>query len=401
MFGNLLTFLSSGLLALSWWQILLAMLIMTHVTIVDVTLYLHRCLAHRALDLHPAVRHFFRFWLWMTTGISGNEWAAVHRKHHAKCETADDPHSPQMLGICKVVFEGSELYTAQARNEETLRKFGYGMPKDWLERHVYTKYRNLGVSLLMVIDVALFGVIGVSVWAVQMMWIPFWAGGVVNGFGHFRGYRNFDTDDASTNVIPFGIVIGGEELHNNHHAYPTSAKLSNKWYELDVGWMYIRALAALRLATIRKVAQAPYLIEGKRTVDDATLRAVLFHRHEVMASYVKSAEIGCEQELARAGHLNCREKLRIRRGVRQWLRQPAQASRGKPGQVLPFADAWDHNSTLRTCVELRQELSAIWGRSSASQEQLLRQLQAWCQTAEQSGIQALEEFSLRLRRYAQ
>lgn len=401
MFRDLLTFLASGLLALSWWQILLAMLVMTHMTIVDVTLYLHRCLAHRALDLHPAVRHFFRFWLWMTTGISGSAWAAVHRKHHAKCETTDDPHSPQTLGIRKVVLEGSELYTAESRNEETLRKFGYGMPKDRLECNVYTKYRNLGVSLLMVIDVALFGVIGVSVWAVQMMWIPFWAGGVVNGFGHFLGYRNFDTDDASTNVIALGLLIGGEELHNNHHAHPTSAKLSNKWYELDVGWIYIRALAALRLATVRKVALTPYLIEGKRTVDDATLQAVLRHRYEVMASYVRSAEIGCEQELERVRHLSRRERLRLRRGVRRWFRQQAPASRGKPCQVPPFADAWAHNPTLRTCVELRQELSAIWGRSSASQEQLLKQLQEWCRAAEQSGIQALEEFSLRLRQYAQ
>jgi stearoyl-CoA desaturase (delta-9 desaturase) len=374
-FNDLLTFLSSGLLALSWWQILLALLVMTHITIVDVTLYLHRCLAHRALDLHPAVRHFFRFWLWMTTGISGSAWAAVHRKHHAKCETEDDPHSPQMLGIRKVVLEGSELYTAESGSEETLRRFGYGMPKDWLESHVYTKYRNLGVSLLMVIDVGLFGVIGVSVWAVQMMWIPFWAGGVVNGFGHFVGYRNFDTDDASTNLLAFGLLIGGEELHNNHHAHPTSAKLSNRWYELDVGWMYIRALAALRLATVRKVALTPYLIEGKRTLDGATLQAVLRHRHEVMASYVRSAEIGCEQELERARHLSRREKLRVRRAMRRWFQQQAPASRGKPSQVTPFADVRAPGPAMHTCVELRQELSAIWGRSNASQEQLLEQLQ--------------------------
>lgn len=398
MFGDLLTFLSSGLLALSWWQVFLGTFVMTHITIVGVTLYFHRCLAHRALDLHPAIRHFFRFWLWLTTGISGSAWAAVHRKHHAKCETADDPHSPQMLGIRKVVFEGAELYTAESQNEETLRKFGSGMPKDWLERNVYTRYRNLGVSLLMVIDVALFGVIGVSVWAVQMMWIPFWAGGVVNGFGHFLGYRNFDTDDASTNVIAFGILIGGEELHNNHHAYPTSAKLSTKWYELDVGWMYIRILAALKLATVRKVALPPRLIEGKRTVDDATLQAVLRHRHEVMASFIRSVEPVCVQALASARHVRHQEKLHLRRGVRRWLKK--QGNCGKPSQTQAFADAWVRNSTLRICTELCYELSSIWRPSNASHEQLLKQLQEWCRAAEHSGIQAIEAFSLRLRQYA-
>ncbi|KIG11131.1 fatty acid desaturase [Burkholderia sp. MR1] len=339
---------------------------MTHITIVSVTLYLHRCLAHRALDLHPAVRHFFRFWLWTTTGISGGSWAAVHRNHPAKCETADDPHSPQMRGVRKVVLEGAELYTAESLSEETLRRFGSGMPQDWLERNVYMRYPNLGVSLLMVIDVALFGVIGVSVWAVEMMWIPFWAGGVVDGFGHFLGYRNFDTDDASTNVIALGILIGGEELHNNHHAYPTSAKLSNKWYELDVGWMYICYLAAFKLATVRRVSLPPRMIAGKRAVDDATLQAILGHRHEVMASYLKSTEIICVQALARDRHLRRREKHLLRRGVRELLRQQTPPAWGKPPQLPPFHGAWVDNSTLRTCIELRRELLVLWGHSSAS-----------------------------------
>ncbi|WP_250501313.1 fatty acid desaturase [Caballeronia sp. GAWG1-5s-s] len=400
MLGDLLLFLSSGLLALSWWQLFLGTIVMTHITIVSVTLYLHRCLAHRALDLHPAVRHFFRFWLWMTTGISGGSWAAVHRKHHAKCETADDPHSPQMRGVLKVVLEGAELYTAESLSEETLRRFSSGMPQDWLERNVYMRYPNLGVSLLMVIDVALFGVIGVSVWAVQMMWIPFWAGGVVNGFGHFLGYRNFDTDDASTNVIALGILLGGEELHNNHHAYPTSAKLSNKWYELDVGWMYTCILAAFKLATVRKVSLPARLIAGKRTVDDATLQAVLRHRHEVMASYLKSAEIVCVQALARDRHLRRREKHLLRCDVRELLRQQAPPAWGKPPQLPSFHGAWGDNSTLRTCIELRRELLVLWGHSSASREQSVKQLQVWCRAAEQSGIEAIGAFSLRLRQYA-
>ncbi|SDG20961.1 DesA family fatty acid desaturase [Paraburkholderia phenazinium] len=356
MFRTSLDFFSNGLLGLSWWQIVLTTLLLTHVTIISVTVYLHRCQAHRALELHPVVSHGFRFWLWLTTGMVTGHWAAVHRKHHAKCETAEDPHSPQAYGIWKVLLCGAELYGAETRNEETLRKFAYGTPNDWIERNLYARYPNLGVSLLMVLDVALFGILGVSVWAVQMIWIPFWAGGVVNGVGHFRGYRNFDTADASTNVIPFGILIGGEELHNNHHAYAASARLSNKWYELDIGWMYISILSALGLAKVRKVAPRPHLVKGKTVLDDATLQAVLRNRYEVMASYTKVAE---------------------------------RVSRQEQG-----------DQRLHIYVELREELVAMWERSNVSREQLLLQLQDWCRRAELSGIDAIEEFSLRLRQYA-
>jgi stearoyl-CoA desaturase (delta-9 desaturase) len=354
-FRTSLAFFSNGLLGLPWWQIVLATLLLTHVTIISVTVYLHRCEAHRALELHLLVSHMFRFWLWLTTGMVTGHWAAVHRKHHAKCETAEDPHSPQAHGIWKVLLGGAELYRAETKNEETLRKFAYGTPNDWIERNLYAKYPNLGVSLLIVIDVALFGIVGVSVWAVQMIWIPFWAGGVVNGIGHFRGYRNFDTADASTNIIPLGILIGGEELHNNHHAYATSARLSNKWYELDLGWMYIFILSALGLAKVKKVAPRPHLVKGKTVLDDATLQAVLRNRYEVMASYTRVTERACRQE---------------------------------------------GDQTLHIYAELREELMAMWERSNVSREQLLLQLQNWCRRAELSGIDALEEFALRLRQYA-
>ncbi|CAB3772294.1 DesA family fatty acid desaturase [Paraburkholderia humisilvae] len=397
MFRLSLAFLSNGLLYLAWWQIVLVTLILTHVTIISVTVYLHRCQAHRALELHPAVAHFFRFWLWMTTGMVTGHWAAVHRKHHAKCETAEDPHSPQTHGIWKVLLGGAELYRLEASNEETLRKFGHGTPNDWIEWNLYAKYPSLGVSLLIVIDVAMFGIVGISVWAIQMMWIPFWAGGVVNGIGHFRGYRNFGTADASMNIIPFGILIGGEELHNNHHAYATSARLSRKWYELDLGWMYIRVLHALGLATIRKAA-APHLVKGKTILDDATLQAVLRNRYEVMANYARAAERAYRQEIGRKECITRREKARLIRSARAWLR----GEHAWPGSSpqLKSAGLDGRNPGLRPYVELRDELLAMWERSNLSREQLLLQLQDWCRRAEVSGSKTLEAFSLRLRQHA-
>ncbi|HTE15661.1 MAG TPA: fatty acid desaturase, partial [Burkholderiales bacterium] len=234
-----------GLLDLPWWGYVLATLGLTHITIAAVTIYLHRYSAHRALDLHPVVSHFFRFWLWCTTGMTTKAWTAIHRKHHAKCETVEDPHSPQIFGIKKLLMEGAELYRVEGANRETLENYGHGTPDDWLERHVYGKHDRIGIGSMLVLDVIVFGPIGITIWAVQMMWIPFLAAGVINGIGHYMGYRNFQSEDASTNVVPWGILIGGEELHNNHHAYATSAKLSNRWYEFDIGWLYIRILETL------------------------------------------------------------------------------------------------------------------------------------------------------------
>jgi stearoyl-CoA desaturase (Delta-9 desaturase) len=283
-----LNLLFSGVFDLPWWGYVLVALGLTHITIVSVTVFLHRCQAHRALDLHPVASHFFRLWLWMTTGMVTKEWAAIHRKHHAKCETADDPHSPQVLGLRKVLFQGTELYRRESRNAETLERYGHGTPDDWLERNLYTGHSMLGIGLMMVIGIVLFGPIGITIWAVQMAWIPFWAAGVINGIGHFWGYRNWTTEDASTNIVPWGIIIGGEELHNNHHAYATSAKLSNKWYEFDIGWMYIRLLEAFGLAQVKKVAPTPRFTEAK-AVDSETLQAVITHRYDVLASSASCA----------------------------------------------------------------------------------------------------------------
>ena len=398
MLNSSLEFLANGLLDLSWWQILLFTLVMTHITIIGVTVYLHRCQAHRALELHPVVSHFFRFWLWSTTGMLTGQWAAIHRKHHAKCETEEDPHSPQTRGIWKVLLEGAELYRTEARNEETMRKFSHGTPNDWMERNVYTRYPILGISLMMVLDVALFGIVGLSVWAVQMIWIPFWAAGVVNGLAHWWGYRNFNSADASTNIFPLGILIGGEELHNNHHTYATSAKLSNKWYEFDIGWMYIRILSAFKLATVKKIAPTPKLSESKLILDHDTLQAVLSNRYEVMARYGKAVKRAYAQEMSKLKEAGAREKYQIMRGARKWVHKDESGLDEPQRKQLP--ELLSDNHKLRTYIELRQDLSAMWDRSNASREQLLAQLQDWCHRAEQSGIKALQDFAVRLRRYA-
>jgi stearoyl-CoA desaturase (delta-9 desaturase) len=400
----ILNFLSGGLLQWSWWQVLLATLVLTHVTIVAVTIFLHRSQAHRGLDLHPAVMHFFRFWLWMTTGMVTKEWVAIHRKHHAKCEREGDPHSPIVFGIGKVMFRGAELYREEALNDETLKRFGHGTPDDWLERKIYTPHSLLGVLIMLGIDLALFGVLGLTVWAVQMAWIPFWAAGVVNGIGHFWGYRNYACPDASTNVSPWGIIIGGEELHNNHHAFGTSAKFSTKWYEFDIGWCYIRLLSLCGLANVKKVAPKLRLepASQKPQVDLSTLQGVITHRYEILARYTDMVKRSVKDELARVkpmrkkGSADC--NWSVLRRAKKWLARTDDAL--APEQRAELDTALERSQSLSTLVQMRRELTRLWESSSASSEQLLAELQAWCQRAQQSGIEGLEQFANRLRRYA-
>jgi stearoyl-CoA desaturase (delta-9 desaturase) len=385
----------SGIFDLPWWGYVLYTLAVTHITIAGVTIFLHRHQAHRALDLHPAVSHFFRFWLWLTTGMVTREWAAIHRKHHARCETAEDPHSPQVLGINKVLWEGAELYRREAANPETLDRFGHGTPDDWLERRLYAPHHLAGVALMLVANFALFGFIGVTLWAVQMAWIPFFAAGVINGIGHYWGYRNFHAEDASRNISPWGVLIGGEELHNNHHAYPSSAKLSSRWFEFDLGWLYIRALELLRLARVKKVAPRIKLGPAKAQCDLALLQAVITHRYDVLARYARSLGRAYAAEKRRLGkalaRVSRRELRRLMLADRALLNTP---DRSRLDALLAGSKA------LATAYELRQELSAVWARSTASREQLVKQLEDWCARAEASGVAALQEFSLRLRRYA-
>ena len=392
-----LDFLSNGITRASAWQVVIATLVMTHITIAGVTIFLHRCHAHRALDLHWIPSHFFRFWLWVTTGMVTKEWAAIHRKHHAKCETEEDPHSPVTRGIKKVLFEGAELYRAESRNRETIEKYGHGTPDDWIERNLYTKHSALGVALMLVLDFLFFGVIGVTVWAVQMMWIPITAAGIINGIGHYWGYRNYDCSDASTNVCPIGILIGGEELHNNHHTFGTSAKLSSKWYEFDIGWMYISILSALGLAKVKKIAPEPRFDREKLVCDLNTLQSVVANRYDVMAKYAGSFKSTWREEVVRLKQKSALEPSFLKSAKTLIQREPASLQSTQQQQLL---ELFKHSKALQTMHEMRGELSAIWERSHASSDQLLLQLRDWCARAEASGIRSLEEFSLRLRSYA-
>jgi len=388
----------SGVFDLPWWGITSAALALTHITIISVTLFLHRHQAHHAMDLHPAVSHFFRFWLWLTTGMVTREWAAVHRKHHAKCDTPEDPHSPQMLGLNRVLWGGVFLYVREARKPETLARYGHGTPDDWLERNLYSRHQALGLTLMGVMDITLFGIApGALILLTQIVWIPFWAAGVINGIGHYWGYRHWSTPDVSTNISPLGILIGGEELHNNHHAYPTSAKLSSKWYEFDIGWLYIRLLEALGLAKVKRVAPIPSFSKPKAVVDPQTLQAVIACRYDVLARYAKLLKRAYADEMNKLREVSPMD-ARLLRSLKRWLNQHEkmvpEPERQKLAEVLP------KSRVLMTMVSMRRELAAIWGRSAATRDQLVKQLQDWCQRAEASGIRPLAEFSERLRRYA-
>jgi stearoyl-CoA desaturase (delta-9 desaturase) len=390
--------LFSGVFDLPWWGYVLAALALTHVTIASVTIFLHRCQAHRALELHPAASHFFRFWLWLTTGMVTREWAAIHRKHHAKCETAEDPHSPQQLGIHRVLWGGVFLYVKESHNRETLERYGHGTPDDWLERNLYSRFSILGITLMGAADLLLFGLVpGALILLTQIVWIPFWAAGVINGIGHFWGYRSWSTEDVSTNIVPWGILIGGEELHNNHHAYVTSAKLSNKWYELDIGWLYIRVLAALGLAQVKKIAPTPRFAKAKPAVDLETLQAVITHRYDVLARYAKSLRATYAEEVKKLRRF-APQDAHMLQGLKRWLHRDEKTL--PETERLKLAEVLKKSSALHTVYSMRAELAALWERSSASREQLVRQLQDWCHRAEASGIRPLVDFSQRLRRYA-
>ena len=393
----LINWLAHGLLGAAWWQVLLFTLVVTHITIAGVTIFLHRAQAHRALELHAIPSHFFRLWLWLTTGMVTKEFVAIHRKHHAKCETDEDPHSPQTRGIKALLLTGVELYRAESKNAETMVKYGKGTPDDWIERNLYTRYSWQGVGVMLLIDLMLFGAIGITVWAIQMLWIPIMATGVINGLGHWWGYRNFESPDASTNVSPWGIVIGGEELHNNHHTYPTSAKFSVKPYEFDIGWVYIRGLEMLGLAKVRKTPPTLRLGSVRPVADDQTLEAIIANRYEVMAKYARNLRHASSAEVARlkAEGASSAAKLANMELARRWLhRDDDKIPTAVKAQV---ASAVEHSPALAKLVTMREELRSLWTRTNVSAEQLVVDLQAWCKQAEESGIATLQEFALKLR----
>lgn len=385
--------LAHGAWNIAWWQMVLVTLALTHVTMISVTVFLHRHQAHRSLDLHPIASHFFRFWLWLTTGQVTKEWAAIHRKHHAKCEQAEDPHSPHVYGIKTVLFQGAELYRAESKNKETMARFGHGTPDDWIERNLYTRYSWQGVGLMMIIDLFLFGAAGLAVWAVQMAWTPITAAGIINGAAHYWGYRNFEASDASTNISPWGIIIAGEELHNNHHTYPTSAKLSVKPYEFDIGWMYISIMSALGLAKVKKTPPKAAYGDVRPVADEKTLEALIANRYEIMASYAKGVRQAARDELEAMKARSA--DAAVMQAAKRWMHRDVEKVPASAASQLAQARA--ASPVLDKMVIMREELRQMWLNTSVSREQLTKDLQAWCHRAEESGIAALRDFSMKLR----
>ncbi len=385
----------NGLITLPWWGYIVLTLILTHITIVSVTLYLHRCQAHCALDLHPLVSHFFRFWLWATTGMVTKEWVAIHRKHHAKTETVEDPHSPHTKGIGMVFWQGAELYREEAKNLQTLTKYGHGTPNDWIERNFYSRYGNFGVAVTFILNFILFGGIGITIAAIQMIWIPLFAAGVVNGIGHYWGYRNFETDDGSTNIVNLGLIIGGEELHNNHHAYPSSAKFSSKWWEFDLGWSYIQMLSLLRLAKVRRRAPQPTKLTDKDKIDLETAKAIISSKLHVMADYTKRVTLPTFQD--ELSSIDTRYQKLIRQMRTALVRED---SRLKPLHRKYLQELLQNSEALQTVYEFRRKLQELWNETYASHERLIQAIIQWCKEAEVTGIKVLQEFAQSLRSYA-
>ena len=396
MLDVLFDFLVSGVAGLGWWGMLVVLLVFTQLTIFSVTLYLHRSQAHRGVDFHPALNHFFRFWTWLTTSMITREWVAIHRKHHARVETEQDPHSPQTRGIGKVLREGAELYREARNDRASIEQYGKGAPDDWIERHLYTPHANLGPVVLAVVNLVLFGLPGIALWAIQMAWIPFWAAGVVNGLGHWWGYRNFESADTSTNLTPWGVWIGGEELHNNHHAFPSSARFSMRRWEFDIGWAAIKGLEKVGLAKVLRVAPSLDIRPNIAVPDGETLRALLSHRFQAMTDYQRNVLKPALREEAAAAGARLRELLprRMRRGLvddGRWLKPDARE------QLRSWVS---QRPRIHVLVEYRARLAALLEARSHDAAERLHQLQAWCQEAEASGIRALQEYSMRLKGYA-
>lgn len=392
---SILDWLSHGILDLSVLQLVAYTLIVTHITIVAVTVYLHRYSAHRALELHPALKHFFRFWLWMTTGMGTKEWTAVHRKHHAKCETEDDPHSPVIKGIGEIFWRGVESYRIESKNEETLKTYSRGCPEDWIERNVYSRFTTGGIAALMIINISLFGALGLTIWAVQMVWIPLFAAGVINGIGHWWGYRNFECPDAARNVLPWGILIGGEELHNNHHTYPNSAKLSVKPFEFDIGWAWIRLFETLGMAKVISTGPVVERVPGKDSLDKDAAWALLNDRFRVMARYSQEVVAPViEQEYRKADQASRKLIKRARKVLCRESSLVDERGRDRISAVV------EKSPDIRVIYELQQGLLDVWAKRGGNMEEVIQALSDWCKAAEESGMQTLAEFSETLKSYA-
>ena len=394
--ASIVNFLAAGLLQSGWIGLLAYLLVVTQLTIFAVTLYLHRSQAHRGVDFHPVIAHCFRFWTWLTTSMITKEWAAIHRKHHAKCETEDDPHSPMHKGLGNVLWKGGDMYREARLDRASIEQYGKGSPDDWIERHLYTPHANLGPIAMLLINFVLFGAWGVAIWAVQMAWIPFWAAGVINGLGHWWGYRNFETTDTATNLSPWGVWIGGEELHNNHHAFPSSAKFALRRFEFDIGWAVIKLFEAVKLAKVLRVAPSLNLRPNIHVPDAETLKALVAHRFQAMTDYQRNVLKPALREEAAVAGAKLRSMLprRLRKGMvddGRWLKPDARAQ----------LQAWIASKPrIQTLVEYRARLAEVLESRSHDASDKLKRLQAWCVEAEASGVRALQDYAARLKGYA-
>lgn len=384
-----------GFLQFSFWGDVMAVILLTQLTIASVTIYLHRHQSHRALSLHPLLSHFFRFWLWLTTGMITAQWVAIHRKHHASTDVEGDPHSPKVLGLRKVLWQGSELYRAASKDADMIEKYAHGTPQDWVEHHLYQKFPFLGITLMFLGDLMLFGLPGITIWAIQMIWIPFWAAGVINGIGHHWGYRNFECPDASTNLLPWGLWIGGEELHNNHHTYASSAKFSVKWWEVDIGWGLIRLFSCFGLAKVKKLPPRLVVDQHKQTIDVNTVRAVIANRFQLMSTYYQTVL----KPLLKAEKLNTfsgQEKKLFWGASRLFKKEEMQLTFSAQAKLQALLN---YSSALQQAYHFRQSLQTIWKKTSASQKDIVDALQDWCLAAEASGLEGLKVFAQQMRSY--
>ena len=385
-----------GFLNLSFWGYILAIVVLTQITIAAVTIYLHRNQTHRALTLHPIVSHFFRVWSWMTTGMVTADWVAIHRKHHATTDIEGDPHSPVVLGIKKVFWQGAELYREARKDKEMITKYSHGTPNDWMEQRIYAKHSAKGILLMLFVDLFLFGVPGLTIWAIQMMWIPLFAAGVVNGIGHYWGYRNFECLDAATNIIPWGFWIGGEELHNNHHTFASSAKFSVKWWEFDMGWMYICILSFFGLAKVKKLPPKLAQEEGKLHVDIDTVKAVISNRFQVMSNYYKSV-IRPILKYEKNNSIETKEDRKLFQRAGSLLRREDKLLTNKA--KIRLRTLLDAREQLRVVYTYKQSLQNVWLKTASSQKELIEALQQWCRQAEASGLDVLRQFAQQLKAY--
>jgi stearoyl-CoA desaturase (delta-9 desaturase) len=382
-----------GIVELPFWGYALVTFGLIQLMFLGITLYLHRDQSHGGLALHPVLRHFFRFWLWFSSGTVTRQWVAVHRRHHAYADQPGDPHSPVIFGLKKVVLEGYELYTAAARNPEILEYYGRGTPDDWLERKLYSRWPAAGIVLFIVAEIVLFGVPGIAMMAIHLAAQPFFAGGIINGVGHRLGYRSFEMPSTATNILPWGLLIAGEELHNNHHAFPSSARFAVQPWEIDIGWWWIRLFQALGLAEVRRVAPQPHLLPSRSTLDADTAGALFTNRMHVLRDYARRVVRPVCRELARREPQGALPRIT----PMLLIRHPALLAEEARRMLNELLGRYE---VLRAVVEFREGLQHAWNSAAANQANGVQQLRDWCARAEASGIRALREFAVGLRNYS-